>query len=85
MILKLNNGKEITIEWAGVASLDGILRIGFKGGDILKLTNLFADKNNLPVTIFSDGEPEGDFSRYTNFFGVSKRYDGSLTVSLAKE
>lgn len=75
---------EYKVDWCGVASIDGILRFYVPNGDIVELTTVFSNQENLPVTYMFDEEVVDVYTDYTRFFGATLDFNNGVTVSLAR-
>lgn len=78
--LKLNNGAEYMVNWAGAA--DGILWISGLDIPFIEAVNLFSFSGNTstivaPGNIIHDG--------YTTLLHVSLESDGTIKIALRKE
>ena len=82
--IRTATGIEYPVNWCGIASIDGILRFYVPNGNLVELTTVFADAENLPVTHVFDDEVVQDYTDYTVCFGVTMDYLGGATVELAR-
>ena len=78
------NGKAFQIEWAGVSSIDGVLRFAVVNAELTEILATFTVPENCQELTRVFDEDRKTFTGYTVFRGVQINYDGTTVVSLSK-
>lgn len=82
--LETANGKTFRIAWAGVASVDGVLRFAVEGAELADIIATFTVPENCTELTRVFDEDRKTFTGYTVFRGVQISFDGSTVVSMSK-
>ena len=82
--LQTSGGDSFQIEWAGVASIDGVLRFAIVGAELSKIMEAFTKPENCTTLTRVFDNDEQAFVGYSVFRGVQIAYDGSVIVSMSK-
>lgn len=82
--LETANGKTFEIAWAGVASIDGVLRFAVLNAELEDILATFTVPENCTELSRVFDEDRKTFTGYTVFRGVQINYDGTTVVSLSK-
>lgn len=82
--LETANGKAFEIAWAGVASVDGVLRFAVLNAELEDILTTFTVPENCTELTRVFDEDRKTFTGYTVFRGVQISFDGSTVVSMSK-
>jgi hypothetical protein len=82
--IETTKGKNFQIEWAGVSSIDGVLRFAVVNTELTEILATFTVPENCKELTRVFDEDRKTFTGYTVFRGVQINYDGSIVVSMSK-
>lgn len=80
-----NSGKEISVNWCGLSTIDMALRIGVPEGNMEELIQIFMNPEETSSLTHQFDEHEAVFTGYTVFKGVDLKVDGEIVVALNHE
>lgn len=84
MVIKTKT-KEFPIVWAGVSSIDNLLRVQTMGGVMSEILSVFIGAEETSLLEVSDSyEIIMSYSGYTDFYGIIKNKQGYI-ITLGKE
>lgn len=78
-------GREITVLWCGLSSIDAVLRFAVTGQTMADVLTIFTDPKETAVLTHVFDEHRTVFNGYTKFKGVDMKPDGSIVVALMEE
>ena len=82
--IRTAKGEEFKIAWAGVATIDGVLRFAVVGAELPAIIEAFTNPDNCAQLTRVFDNNEMTFDGYTVFRGVQIQYDDSVIVSMSK-
>ena len=77
-------GKEFTVSWMGVATIDGILRFSVKDADMGEVFSTFTNQEETETLIHSFDNIQKEYTGYTVFRGITIDFQNEMIVSLSK-
>lgn len=77
------SGKAFEIDWAGVATIDGLLRFEIKNNSAAEVFNAFSDVNETKNLVHMfNSDTAHQWEGYTIFAGIIILYNDNIIVSL---
>lgn len=76
--------KEFDVDWAGVATIDGVLRFAVINGDMPEVFTTFSNPEETEVLVHTFDNIRKEYEGYTVFRGVSLNYQNEIIVALSK-
>ena len=78
------SGEEFEVSWAGVASIDGVLRFAVLNSDMGTVFNTFTNPEETEILVHEFDNTPKEYIGYTVFRGVLMNYQNELIVSLSR-
>lgn len=75
-------GKELTVNWCGVSTIDFTLRFGTSDWSMAELFQVFTNQEETSTLIHMFDSYETKYEDYTVFRGVDLKPDGEIVVAL---
>lgn len=82
--IKTVNNDVFEIAWAGVATIDGVLRFAILNANLIDVMTAFTNPVNCTILTRIFDENEKEFTGFTVFRGIQIAYDNSVIVSMSK-
>lgn len=82
--IKTVNNDVFEIAWAGVATIDGVLRFAILNANLIDIMTVFTNPTNCETLTRIFDENEKEFVGYTVFRGIQVAFDNSVIVSMSK-
>lgn len=77
-------GKEFEVAWAGVATIDGVLRFSVLNSDMTTVFASFSDPKETEVLTHMFGDTPKEYVGYTTLRGVTLNYQDEMIVALSR-
>ena len=82
--IRTANNDLFQIAWAGVSSIDGILRFAVINPNIAEVFSVFSNPANCSTLTRVFDNQETVYSGYSVFRGITVNFDGSVIVAMSK-